>query len=141
MSEVRFNTGDPAPTAPAAPADATGDENGVQFGAPAKTAPESPPPAPAERPAWLPEKFKTPEDLVKSYGELEKARTAPKAPVKGEADPIPFDTLTAEFSEKGEISEETLTSTATSRASRRLPSNSGPSSHPWSLVKRTSPRL
>jgi len=25
-----------------------------------------------ERPAWLPEKFKTPEDLAKSYGELEK---------------------------------------------------------------------
>lgn len=27
---------------------------------------------PAERPEWLPEKFKTPEDLAKSYSELEK---------------------------------------------------------------------
>ena len=27
------------------------------------------------RPEWLPEKFKTPEDLAKSYGELEKKMT------------------------------------------------------------------
>ena len=26
----------------------------------------------SERPEWLPEKFKTPEDLAKSYSELEK---------------------------------------------------------------------
>ena len=34
----------------------------------------APEPAPSEpdRPDWLPEKFKTPEDLAKSYGELEK---------------------------------------------------------------------
>jgi hypothetical protein len=39
------------------------------------TGPNAPaaPPAPAgDRPAWLPEKFKTPEDLVKGYSELEK---------------------------------------------------------------------
>lgn len=30
---------------------------------------------PVDRPAWLPEKFKTPEDLVKSYQELEKRFT------------------------------------------------------------------
>lgn len=41
----------------------------------ATTAPAAPPPdaPPSERPAWLPEKFKTPEDLAKSYGELEGA--------------------------------------------------------------------
>lgn len=40
---------------------------------------QSAPPAPVAsetpaRPEWLPEKFKTPEDLAKSYGELEKQR-------------------------------------------------------------------
>jgi len=34
-----------------------------------------------ERPAWLPEKFKTPEDLAKSYSELEKKLSAPKSPL------------------------------------------------------------
>jgi len=35
----------------------------------------------AERPQWLPEKFKTPEDFAKSYSELEKKiGTQPKAP-------------------------------------------------------------
>ena len=35
----------------------------------------------AERPQWLPEKFKTPEDFAKSYAELEKKiGTQPKAP-------------------------------------------------------------
>jgi hypothetical protein len=34
-----------------------------------------------ERPAWLPEKFKTPEDLAKSYSELEeRMREGPKPP-------------------------------------------------------------
>ena len=44
------------------------------------TQPETGPEAPqeeaqdnqSERPEWLPEKFKTPEDLAKSYSELEK---------------------------------------------------------------------
>ncbi len=29
------------------------------------------PPEQSERPEWLPEKYKTPEDLAKAYGELE----------------------------------------------------------------------
>jgi hypothetical protein len=38
-----------------------------------------------ERPTWLPEKFKTPEDMAKAYGELEKKQstTPAKEPVKG----------------------------------------------------------
>lgn len=37
------------------------------------SAPPAPPPAaPGDRPGWLPEKFKSPEDLARSYGELEK---------------------------------------------------------------------
>lgn len=31
-----------------------------------------------ERPAWLPEKFKTPEDMAKAYAEMEKKQSAPK---------------------------------------------------------------
>jgi len=34
--------------------------------------------APTERPQWLPEKFETPEDMVKSYGELETKLGEPK---------------------------------------------------------------
>lgn len=46
---------------------------------PPMSSPAPPPPpaadgAPSDRPAWLPEKFKSPEDLAKSYGELEKQR-------------------------------------------------------------------
>jgi hypothetical protein len=52
---------------------------------PAPAAPASEAPA---RPEWLPEKFKTPEDLAKSYGELEKQRAkfaeTAKATVRGE---------------------------------------------------------
>lgn len=54
--------------------------------------PGAPPAPPANeapaRPEWLPEKFKTPEDLAKSYGELEKQRAkfaeTAKATVRGE---------------------------------------------------------
>jgi len=35
-----------------------------------------------DRPEWLPEKFKTPEDLAKSYSELEKKVSGTKAPEK-----------------------------------------------------------
>lgn len=35
-----------------------------------------------DRPQWLPEKFKTPEDLAKSYSELEKKVSGSKAPDK-----------------------------------------------------------
>lgn len=53
-------------------------------GTPAAPAPAAPAPADPNRPAWLPEQFKTPEDLAKSYTEL-KARMVdtglpPKAP-------------------------------------------------------------
>jgi hypothetical protein len=41
----------------------------------------------AERPEWLPEKFKSVEDLAKAYGELEKKNSKPKeeAPAEGES--------------------------------------------------------
>ncbi len=89
----------------------------------ANAPPGSEPPA---RPAWLPEKFKTPEDMVKSYAELEqKLSKAPApapatqatppaaAPAGDPATPpagVPqadFDAASAEFAEKGELSPET----------------------------------
>lgn len=55
-------------------------------------APEEKTPTPnqtpqAERPAWLPEKFKSPEDLAKAYSELEKKQGGAKPPAEkpGEA--------------------------------------------------------
>lgn len=67
-----------APAVAEAPADLlqgqeTVNENGDRV-APDGTVigPEGTPPAEAERPEWLPEKFKTPEELAKSYKELEK---------------------------------------------------------------------
>lgn len=37
-------------------------------------------PAPSDRPAWLPEKFKSPEEMAASYAELEKKQGAAPAP-------------------------------------------------------------
>lgn len=58
------------------------------------TGPEAPAPAPTnERPAWLPENFKTPEDLAKSYKEAQaeltrlKQGVTPPAAVPEEAPP------------------------------------------------------
>lgn len=49
--------------------------------------------APAERPAWLPEKFATPEDMAKAYAEAEKKLGAPKDAPK---DTPPADTAEAQ---------------------------------------------
>lgn len=43
-----------------------------------KEAPKAAPNADPERPAWLPEKFATPEDMAKAYAEAEKKLSAPK---------------------------------------------------------------
>jgi hypothetical protein len=45
---------------------------------PATATSAAPAAVPADRPAWLPEKFKTAEDMAKSYGELEKKLGAAK---------------------------------------------------------------
>lgn len=92
-------------------------------------APASPETPPAdsqpsnERPQWLPEKFKSPEDLAKAYRELEKKLGQPKQeeqPKEGEGiqkikkedgevdtSGIPnFDKYTQEFTQAGELSED-----------------------------------
>ena len=65
---------------------------------------------PSERPEWLPEKFKTPEDLAKSYSELEKKLSGPTEETQQEQAPteeiteVEFNKFAEEFSEKGELS-------------------------------------
>lgn len=92
--------------------------NGSVIADPSKIGMETPKekPAETERPAWLPEKFKTAEDFAKAYGELEsklgkpKADDAPKAPTPEEAKAKGIDlaALTAEYKENGELSKENL---------------------------------
>jgi phage gpG-like protein len=66
------------------------------------TAPKQEAPA-AERPAWLPEKFKSPEDLAQAYSELERKSSSTK--------PSGFDGLeqySTEFYQNGDLSEESI---------------------------------
>lgn len=70
---------------------------------------------PSERPEWLPEKFKTPEDLAKSYSELEKKLSSPAEETTEEQAPaeevtqVEFNKFAEEFSEKGELSADSFT--------------------------------
>lgn len=80
---------------------------------PVETAPE--PQQNSDRPEWLPEKFKSPEELAKAYGELESKLGAqkPEEPQETEAAPAEltqdkFAAFEAEFAEKGELSPESL---------------------------------
>lgn len=73
-----------------------------------------------ERPEWLPEKFKTPEDMAKAYSELEKAKSKGEAPADdageteeaaekavGEAG-LDMAALSTEYAENGELAQESL---------------------------------
>ena len=72
-----------------------------------------------ERPEWLPEKFSSPEDLAKSYSELEKKlssstdEAAEPSETDGEppstSEPVSFDKFSEEFSSSGELGEESYT--------------------------------
>lgn len=89
------------------------DENGQQQN-------QSQHPNQGERPAWLPEKFKTPEDLAKAYGELERSQSQQQQPPKKKDDENPstkpgdqkpaagegidFDVMAQEIVQSGDIS-------------------------------------
>lgn len=67
----------------------------------------------APRPEWLPEKFKTPEELAASYAELEKKiGAAPKPvdikPAEAEAKGIDLKALSGEFAREGKLSEASM---------------------------------
>lgn len=85
----------------------------------AQTAPAASPAASAPRPAWLPEKFKTPEDMASAYGELERRlgsapTAAPVAMTDAQAAPpaappaaqAVVAKLTQEFAQSGSVSPE-----------------------------------
>jgi len=71
-----------------------------------------------DRPEWLPEKFKTPEDMAKAYAELEKAQSKGEDGEQGEADEaaekavdeagLDMEALTAEYNTNGELTKESL---------------------------------
>lgn len=115
-----------------------------------ETGPEAPPQSPTnERPAWLPENFKSPEDLANSYKSLQAEYTklkqgiAPEndqgaAPATPEAKPkddltidqkaaeavtnagLDIDKLSNEFMEKGSLSEESYKALEKSGISKEL---------------------
>lgn len=75
----------------------------------------------SERPEWLPEKFNSPEDLAKSYAELEKKMSAPKDEAAPEDPPTEeveqeqpnagepqFDKFAEEFASSGELSDDSF---------------------------------
>ena len=73
-------------------------------------------PAPDGRPGWLPEKFKSPEDLAKAYSELEKRFSTPSekpttAIPKADAGPqgnLTLDGFAKEYEETGQLSPESI---------------------------------
>lgn len=66
------------PTTPAAPAPGTPEHDAAMAAKMDKAS--APPAAPEGRPAWLPEKFTSPEAMAQAYAELEKKLGAPAAP-------------------------------------------------------------
>ena len=108
----------PDTTAVALPTGATEAAAAAPTGTPAGTHEAA---AQGERPTWLPEKFKAPEELAKAYTELEKAHTAITS--KAEQDKqareqgrvqktiadkgINLDELATEFAENGKLSAKT----------------------------------
>lgn len=70
--------------------------------------------ASSDRPEWLPEKFKSPEDLAKAYSELEQRMSAPQEDqpqeqeVREELDNagVDYDALSQEFWQNGDLSDE-----------------------------------
>ncbi len=118
------------PAAPAAPATPTpvdvstrslpGGATGVSVTpTPAQAAPPAPPAAEPARPAWLPSKFKSPEDMASAYGELERrmgaaptagavgmtdAQAAPPSAPAGAQDVV--SKLTQEYAQTGSVSPE-----------------------------------
>jgi len=66
----------------------------------------------AERPEWLPEKFKTPEDMATAYQQLETKLSSPEPEESkgtatiGQLEPSDMQKYETEFLEKGQISED-----------------------------------
>ena len=70
----------------------------------------------SERPEWLPEKFSSPEDMAKSYGELEKKMSAPQEQTETQgqdevksSEPVSFSKFADEYETGGELSSDSFT--------------------------------
>jgi hypothetical protein len=82
-------------------------QKGVQFGI-ENTESKTATPKADERPSWLPEKFKSPEELAKAYGELEKKQSAPatKTETTQKTSEVSLDSLFSSLDENGALPEE-----------------------------------
>jgi len=68
----------------------------------------------SERPEWLPEKFSSPEDMAKSYSELEKKMSSPNDTPEADietpkGEPVSFSKFADEFEAGGELSNDSFT--------------------------------
>ena len=115
------NTTPPAPNPPATPPVA-------------QATPPAAPPVTPQRPAWLPEKFSTPEQLAEAYGALETKLGTPPAPPATPPKPVvpvptgdsasdPLAAYEAEFAEHGQLSEDSYGKLQGLGFSRRIVDN------------------
>lgn len=121
MLSAQISTDGPAVVPPVANVVVTDATNGGVTVRPGEPAPVVP--AAVERPAGLPEKFKTMDDLVKSYAELEKKIGAPAAVVPpvvpAAVQKLDLGKLSAEFAaNEGKLSAETLKALETAGVSQ-----------------------
>jgi hypothetical protein len=65
-----------------------------------------------DRPEWLPEKFKSPEDMAKAYSELEKKLGSRKKEISVDAEDVAEDVSTDDGADQTEETEETAEETA-----------------------------
>jgi len=70
----------------------------------------------SERPEWLPEKFSSPEDMAKSYSELEKKMSSPQEETEAQgqdevksSEAVSFTKFSEEYEAGGELSPESFT--------------------------------
>lgn len=82
-----------------------------EAGAVATPTPSSQPaaaPSTENRPPWLPEKFKSAEELAKAYAELEHKQSGKPSEIPAPPPNFDFAPFTQEFSDKGQLSDESF---------------------------------
>lgn len=79
--------------------------------------------AQADRPGWLPDKFGSPEDLAKAYGSLEKRLSSQKNEEQGLLTQDDFAKYSEEYTEKGNLTDESYEALAKRGLSKELVDN------------------
>lgn len=77
----------------------------------------------ADRPGWLPDKFGSPEDLAKAYGSLEKRLSSQKNEEQGLLTQDDFEKYSEEYTEKGNLTDESYEALAKRGLSKELVDN------------------